>query len=120
MDPERERERLEIALRSFICKIGGASIFTVANTIDLQSARERVLHLMSDGDWHTGDELKHTCGNDALRRLRELREQFFVETRPVSFQRRSREYRLRPRAASGTLFKMRGDAAPCEDPPSWR
>ena len=60
-------------------KLGGVGVLSVADAKQLSAAAERVRALMSDGLWHTREEIELAAGEngiparEGLRRMRELR-----------------------------------------------
>lgn len=81
-----------------IRRLGGAGILTERDLAELNSANLRVLHLMSDGEWHDARDIRLAAGShgveasEGLRRMRELRRFFEVE---------------RLRAGEGRVFQYR-------------
>jgi hypothetical protein len=75
---------------------------TFVDHLQLNEANERVLYLMSDFKWHTPDEINLAAGVDGvparegLRRLRELRKYFTIETQRVKEDKRLFIYKLNP------------------------
>ena len=69
---------------------------TENDMIDFSKARRRVYALMSDGLWHTAEDIITASGiREGLRRLRELREWFDVDVRNTG--KRNFEYQLKER-----------------------
>jgi hypothetical protein len=59
----------------YIKKLGGEGILSRQDVRDLKNQRAKVLYLMLDGMWHSGQEiLVWSGGTEGLRRMRELRE----------------------------------------------
>lgn len=82
-----------------IARLGGVSILTLGDIPELKQGVRQVFHLMQDGDWHDGEEIRGAAGQgvseatEGLRRMRELRQWFKVERRHAGGRRW--EYRLR-------------------------
>ena len=80
----------------YIKKLGGTGILRRQDVQDLKNQRSRVLWLMLDGDWHSGQEIVRVAGGtEGLRRLRELREipNIAIERKRMN-ERREYLYRL--------------------------
>ena len=62
-----------------ILRLGGAGILNYRDITELTRGVRRVLTLMSDGGWHTAEEIELAAGEhgiparEGLRRMRELR-----------------------------------------------
>lgn len=77
--------------------LGGRGILTDKDMEDLSAACVRVYHLMKDGRWYNPWEIDTAAGHDnrpareGLRRMRELRKLFEIESRRAG---RTWQYRL--------------------------
>jgi hypothetical protein len=81
---KRLREMREAG--EYLESIGAQDTLTEADAHDLISARDKVLELMLDGEWHTASEIETAAGDgqrlrSGLRRMRELRRWYNIETR---------------------------------------
>lgn len=83
-------------------KLGGVGVLSVADAKQLSAAAERVRALMSDGLWHTREEIELAAGEngiparEGLRRMRELRTVAYdIILRRSSENRREFFYMLR-------------------------
>lgn len=75
-------------------QIGGAKTLTRKDVAELNAGTARVFALMSDGQWHTREEICAACQQvEGLRRLRELRRKYVVEKERAGTARAWR-YRL--------------------------
>lgn len=83
-----------------IARIGGDGIVGELDILQFRAAVRNVFKLMSDGRWHTRDEINMAAGregrpaNEGLRRMRELRPRYRIERERVDPKGRYYKYRL--------------------------
>lgn len=75
-------------------QIGGEKTLSRRDVAELNAGTARVFALMSDGQWHTREEICAACQQvEGLRRLRELRRGYTIEKQRTTAARAWR-YRL--------------------------
>ena len=87
-------------LDTSIKRLGGEGILDLEDILDFTESVQRVFSLMSDGEWHTSDEIKRAAADgdymmeSGKRRMRELRD---VDALEIEKRRPddSREYEYR-------------------------
>jgi hypothetical protein len=85
--------KMEVSRR--IASLGGQGILTAADLDELNDAKLRVLQLMSDGRWHSREQIEEISGQlEGMRRMRELRSMGFTVDRRRLEGQRAWEYRL--------------------------
>lgn len=90
---------LDFQTRIKIHSLGGQGILNAKDIKELSAACQRVLELMSDGQWYGAEEIRLAAGSDGvpasegLRRMRELKALFNIERRRAG-DGRNFEYRI--------------------------
>lgn len=80
--------------------LGGVGILTPKDLRELDAGCARVLRLISDGRWHTAEEIKIHAGTDGkpasegLRRLRQIRQSGAIIEKRRNGESRLWEYRM--------------------------
>jgi len=86
-----------MSLDTYAAKLG----FTTLNESDyddLKRSTKRVYYLMKDGEWHHAQSIITASETrEGLRRMRELREHYTIESHRCSSHNRDWKYRLVPR-----------------------
>jgi len=97
-----------------IRRLGGEGILTDSDIASFSQGCQRIYQLMCDGQWYDAVEIREIAGengvpaSEGLRRMRELRDWFYIDTKRKEGTRLW-EYRLLPLDAAPTVTMRKWD-----------